>query len=138
MTQLFQIWDKDVVQFFVMNKCVCNFLKQNHIKGKILTVNLRVKTPLRLYKAICSIVIVNHSKKMNYDTICVPMKKTKKAMRLIREEMISRIEIQQLSLDTYSREIFENVGRVLSLVKFQLLTLQSVEKSRSGDVMKPL
>jgi signal transduction histidine kinase len=71
---------------------------------------------------------------MNYDTICVPMKKTKKAMRLIREEMISRIEIQQRSLDTYSREIFENVGQVLSLVKLQLLTLQNDERKRSGDM----
>ena len=71
---------------------------------------------------------------MNYDTICVLMKKTKKAMRLIREEMISRIEIQQRSLDTYSREIFENVGQVLSLVKLQLLTLQNDERSRLGDV----
>jgi hypothetical protein len=71
---------------------------------------------------------------MNYDTICVPMKKTKKAMRLIREEMISRIEIQQRSLDTYSREIFENVGQVLSLVKLQLLTLQNDGRNRLGEV----
>jgi signal transduction histidine kinase len=71
---------------------------------------------------------------MNYETICKPMKKTKKAIRLIREELISRIEIQQRSLDTYSKEIFENVGQVLSLVKLQLLTLQSDEKNRSTDV----
>jgi signal transduction histidine kinase len=71
---------------------------------------------------------------MNYDTICVPMKKTKKAIRLIREELISRIEIQQRSLDTYSREIFENVGQVLSLVKLQLLSLQNDERNGSGDV----
>jgi len=71
---------------------------------------------------------------MNYDTICVPMKKTKKTIRLIREELVSRIEIQQRSLDVYSREIFENVGQVLSLVKLQLLKLQSDERNRSGDV----
>ena len=67
---------------------------------------------------------------MNYDTICVPMKKTKKTIRLIREELVSRIEIQQRSLDVYSREIFENVGQVLSLVKLQLLKLQSDERNR--------
>jgi len=43
-------------------------------------------------------------------------------MRLIKEELNSRIEIQQRSLQAYSKEIFENVGQVLSLVKLQLQT----------------
>jgi len=56
--------DKDGAQIFTRNKRVCNFLKQNHIKGKILAVNLRVKTPSKFYKGICSIVSVNNS---NYE-----------------------------------------------------------------------
>ena len=43
-------------------------------------------------------------------------------MRLINEELSSRIEIQERSLQAYSKEIFENVGQVLSLVKLQLQT----------------
>ena len=54
--------DKDGVQIFTKNKVVCNFLKQNHFQEKVLTVNLRVKTPSKFYKGNRSIVIVNHSK----------------------------------------------------------------------------
>jgi hypothetical protein len=50
------------------------------------------------------------------------MKRTKKTMRLIKEELNSRIEIQERSLQAYSKEIFENIAQVLSLVKFQLQT----------------
>jgi len=59
---------------------------------------------------------------MKYDLICLPMKKTKKTMKLIKEELDSRIEIQERSLQVYSKEIFENIGQVLSLVKLQLQT----------------
>ena len=59
---------------------------------------------------------------MKYDVICLPMKKTKKTMKLIKEELDSRIEIQERSLQVYSKEIFENIGQVLSLVKLQLQT----------------
>jgi|SoiMethySBSTD1v2_1073268.scaffolds.fasta_scaffold94187_2 hypothetical protein len=54
--------DKDGAQIFTRNKRVCNFLKQDHFKEKILAVNLRVKTPSKFYKGNCSIVFVNHSK----------------------------------------------------------------------------
>ena len=43
-------------------------------------------------------------------------------MRLIKEELDSRIEIQERSLHAYAKEIFENIGQVLSLVKLQLQT----------------
>ena len=43
-------------------------------------------------------------------------------MKLIKEELNSRIEIQERSLQAYSKEIFENIAQVLSLVKFQLQT----------------
>ena len=59
---------------------------------------------------------------MKYEATCLPMKRSKKPKRLITEELYSRIEIQQRSLQTYSKEIFENVGQVLSLVKLQLQT----------------
>ena len=56
--------------------------------------------------------------------ICVPMKKTKKTIGLLKAELNSRIEIQQRSLQTYSKEIFDNIGQVLSLVKLQLKSLE--------------
>ena len=59
---------------------------------------------------------------MKYDVICLPMKRTKKTIKLIKEELKSRIEIQERSLQAYSKEIFENIGQVLSLVKLQLQT----------------
>jgi hypothetical protein len=59
---------------------------------------------------------------MVYNVACQPMKRTKKTMRLIKEELDSRIEIQERSLQAYSKEIFENIGQVLSLVKLQLQT----------------
>ena len=64
---------------------------------------------------------------MKYDMICVPMKSIKKRTSLIKEELNSRIEIQQRSLQTYSREIFDNIAQVLSLVKFQLSIVQNDE-----------
>ena len=59
---------------------------------------------------------------MKYDVTCLPMKRTKKTIKLIKEELNSRIEIQERSLQAYSKEIFDNIGQVLSLVKLQLQT----------------
>jgi signal transduction histidine kinase len=64
---------------------------------------------------------------MKHDMICEPMKKRTKTLRILKAELGSRIEIQQRSLQAYSREIFENIGQVLSLVKFQLSSLDSEE-----------
>jgi signal transduction histidine kinase len=74
---------------------------------------------------------------MKYDMICVPMKRTKKTIGLLKAELSSRIEIQQRSLQTYSREIFDNIAQVLSLVKFQLSNLQSGEKEEPQKVSDP-
>ena len=71
---------------------------------------------------------------MNNDLTCVPMKKTKKTNRALKEELNSRIEIQERSLQAYSKEIFENIGQVLSLVKLQLLGLQEEDKNYTGKV----
>lgn len=68
---------------------------------------------------------------MKYDMICVPMKRIKKRTSLIKEELSSRIEIQQRSLQTYSREIFDNIAQVLSLVKFQLSIVQSDDQKNN-------
>jgi len=70
---------------------------------------------------------------MNNELTCVPMKRTKKTIRLIKEELNSRIEIQQRSLQTYSKEIFDNIAQVLSLVKFQLSGLQANEANEHGE-----
>ena len=69
--------------------------------------------------------------------ICVPMKSRKKTIGLLKEELSSRIEIQQRSLQTYSREIFDNIAQVLSLVKFQLSNLQSDEKAEQQKENNP-
>jgi len=74
---------------------------------------------------------------MKYDMICVPMKRTKKTIGLLKEELSSRIEIQQRSLQAYSREIFDNIAQVLSLVKFQLSNLQSDEKEYGQKEIDP-
>jgi len=50
-------------------------------------------------------------------------------MKLIKEELDSRIEIQERSLLAYSKEIFENIGQVLSLVKLQLQTENKIPES---------
>jgi len=71
---------------------------------------------------------------MKYDLLCMPMKKTKKTIRTLKEELNSRIEIQERSLQAYSKEIFENVGQVLSLVKLQLLVLQEEDKNYTEKV----
>lgn len=71
---------------------------------------------------------------MKYVLICVPMKKKKKTIRALREELNSRIEIQERSLQAYSKEIFENVGQVLSLVKLQLLVLKEEDKNYAEKV----
>ena len=63
---------------------------------------------------------------MKDGAICLPMGR-KQTIRQIKEELNSRIEIQQRSLETYSKEIFDNIGQVLSLIKFQLSGLQSNE-----------
>ena len=66
---------------------------------------------------------------MKRDAICLPMKRTKKTMKLIKEELNSRIEIQERSLQAYTKEIFENVGQVLSLIKLQLQTENKIPES---------
>src|SRR5688572_25223233 len=75
---------------------------------------------------------------MKYDVICLPMKRTKKTIKLIKEELNSRIEIQQRSLQAYSKEIFENVGQVLSLVKLQLQTENENSTSKISESGKLL
>ena len=75
---------------------------------------------------------------MKQDVVCQPMKRTKKNMRLIKEELNSRIEIQERSLQAYSKEIFENIGQVLSLVKFQLQTENKISTGKNSDPGKLL
>jgi len=74
---------------------------------------------------------------MKYDMICVPMKRTKKTIGLLKEELSSRIEIQQRSLQAYSREIFDNIAQVLSLVKFQLSNFQDDGKAEQQKINDP-
>jgi signal transduction histidine kinase len=71
---------------------------------------------------------------MKYAMVCQPMKRTKKTMKLIKEELDSRIEIQERSLQAYSKEIFENIGQVLSLVKLQI---QAENKVSTGKISDP-
>lgn len=69
---------------------------------------------------------------MKDGAICLPMGR-KKTIRQIKEELNSRIEIQQRSLETYSKEIFDNIGQVLSLIKFQLSRLEANEISEQVE-----
>jgi len=72
---------------------------------------------------------------MKHDVTCLPMKRSKKISPLIKEELTSRIEIQERSLQAYSKEIFENIGQVLSFVKLQLLSLQSPNNSETDKML---
>lgn len=71
---------------------------------------------------------------MNYEVTCLPMKKTNKTNDLLNEELYSRIEIQERSLQSYAKEIFENIGQVLSLVKLQILGLQVEDTNIPGKI----
>lgn len=62
---------------------------------------------------------------MYYQENCLVMKKMKSTDELLNAALNSRIEIQDRSLQSYSKEIFENIGQVLSLVKLQLLNLRN-------------
>ena len=75
---------------------------------------------------------------MKHDVICRPMKRRKKTMRLLKEELASRIEIQHRSLQAYAKEIFENIGQVLSLVKLQLQTENKNSTNKISDPGKLL
>jgi two-component system NarL family sensor kinase len=54
--------------------------------------------------------------------------------KLHEQELNSRIEIQQRSLETYSKEIYENIGQILSLAKLQLQSLQQDDNKNHGNV----
>ena len=72
---------------------------------------------------------------MRNDVICLPMKRSKKIPPLVKEELTSRIEIQERSLQAYSKEIFENIGQVLSLVKLQLLSFQPSNNNDTDNIL---
>jgi len=60
--------------------------------------------------------------------ICLPMKRSRKTIKVLKAELNSRIEIQGRALEAYSKEIFENIGQVLSLVKLQLHTENEISE----------
>ena len=60
--------------------------------------------------------------------ICLPMKRSRKTIKVLKAELNSRIEIQGRALQAYSKEIFENIGQVLSLVKLQLHTENEISE----------
>lgn len=66
---------------------------------------------------------------MSYQLSAPSMKKIKKEDPLHEQELYSRIEIQERALQNYAREIYENIGQILSLAKLQLLSLQADEKT---------
>lgn len=43
---------------------------------------------------------------------------------LLYEELVSSFDLQDMNLKTFSKEIYENIGQILSLVKMRLNTLQ--------------
>jgi hypothetical protein len=72
---------------------------------------------------------------MLYDLAGMSMKRVKTNRPFHEEELKSCIEIQQRSLQAYSREIYDNIGQVLSLVKLQLQSLQSDEQPNLDEVL---
>jgi len=63
------------------------------------------------------------------------MKKTRRDAHLHEQELYSRLEIQERTLHTYTKEIYENIGQVLSLAKLQLFSLQIDEKKVSEKIL---
>jgi signal transduction histidine kinase len=74
---------------------------------------------------------------MHHGLTCLPMERKRNTIKLLKEELNSRIEIQQRSLQTYSREIFDNVAQVLSLVKFQLSGLHGDGNAKQDKTSDP-
>lgn len=68
---------------------------------------------------------------MEYLLAGIAMKRVNKKP-LLEQELSSRIEIQQRLLQNYAKEIYENIGQVLSLAKLQLLSIKP-EVNRNAD-----
>lgn len=54
---------------------------------------------------------------------------------MIHEELFSSLDIQEWNLKTFSREIYENIGQILGLAKFQIATLNP-EKEEARQIVK--
>jgi signal transduction histidine kinase len=63
-------------------------------------------------------------------SVILSIQKAKHDNQLQQEGLHSRIEIQQRLLHNYAKEIYENIGQVLSLAKMQLFSL-NLEKSKN-------
>jgi signal transduction histidine kinase len=72
---------------------------------------------------------------MEYLLAEIAMKRDKKKP-LREEELSSRIEIQQRLLQNYAKEIYENIGQVLSLAKMQLLSIKPEVNRNSDEIME--
>ena len=70
------------------------------------------------------------------------MKKSELDLLLYQEELLSRLEIKERSLNNFINEVFENITQVLALVRFRLLSIddkdQAVqeEMKASGELIR--
>src|SRR5687768_156592 len=72
---------------------------------------------------------------MHFQLSTLSMKKLKPEEHLHEEELYSRLEIQERALKMYTKEIYENIGQVLSLAKLQLFGLQ-VEEAKTAETIQ--
>jgi two-component system NarL family sensor kinase len=61
------------------------------------------------------------------------MKKNKSPHPFVKEELLTRLEIQERSLKLFAKEIYENIGQILSLARLQLGTLDLHNKQESEE-----
>lgn len=59
------------------------------------------------------------------------MKKNKPPHPFTEEELLTRLEIQERSLKTFAKEIYENIGQILSLARLQLAAVNLQNKQES-------
>lgn len=55
---------------------------------------------------------------------------------LLFEEMVSSFDLQECNIKTFSKEIYENIGQILSLVKMRLGVLQLGKNKESEKIIE--
>lgn len=53
---------------------------------------------------------------------------------ITHEELISSLDIQEWNLKSFARDIYENIGQILSLAKFQIASLNPEKKEEARQI----
>jgi signal transduction histidine kinase len=85
---------------------------------------------------LCSVTIaVKKMRDSVVDLLPIHMKRTSTAAAK-QEELLSSMDIQDWNLKTFAREIYDNIGQILSLAKFQIATLNPERKEETNQIVE--